>query len=176
MMTMIVVVKHPEGTTILYLVQFKQFTIMHITFIGFIVIVVTLSTSSEKVNLETLNNYSEFLNFGEKKLKFNKESLENSIIKSKVDVLGEIFKQNIDIFKTSGKLDLIFLIDSSSSVGESNFKSELKFVKKLLSDVTVDYDHTRVAIITFSSTAVSLLILIKTICYASADIITDKKH
>lgn len=109
-------------------------------------------TGAEKINSEILNNYSQFFNFGDKKVsKLNKIDLENAIIKSKVDVLGEVFKKNIDVLKATGEMDLIFLVDASSSVGETNFKSELKFVKKLMSDVTVDYNHTRVAIITFSS-------------------------
>lgn len=107
---------------------------------------------SDKINNEILENYGSFFNFGEKKLaKLNKSNLENDIIKSKVDVLGEVFKKNIDSLKSRGKLDIVFLIDASSSVGEENFKSEIKFVKKLLSDVTVDFDHTRIAIVTFSS-------------------------
>lgn len=117
----------------------------------------------EKGDGETINNYSEFLNFGDKKAsKLDKNILENSIIKSKVEVLGEVFKKNIDALKSCGELDLIFLVDGSSSVGEKNFKSELKFVKKLMSDITVDYNHTRVAIITFSSAenVVSILQLI----------------
>jgi hypothetical protein len=133
---------------------------MHCCFIIVSVLITSASAAPEKINLETLNNYSEFLNFGEKKLKLKKESLENSIIKSKVDVLGEVFKKNIDSFKNFGKLEVIFLIDGSSSVGESNFRSELKFVKKLLSDVTIDYNHTRVAIVTFSSSAVSLIVFL----------------
>lgn len=49
------------------------------------------------------------------------------------------------------KLEMVFLVDASSSVGEENFDSELKFVKKLLADFTISSDHTRVAIVTFSS-------------------------
>lgn len=110
------------------------------------------NSCGEKINSEILNNYSQFFNFGDKKVsKLNKIDLENAIIKSKVDVLGEVFKKNIDALKSKGEMDLIFLVDASSSVGSSNFQSELKFVKKLMSDVTVDYNHTRVAIITFSS-------------------------
>ncbi|KAJ8929513.1 hypothetical protein NQ314_017806 [Rhamnusium bicolor] len=75
---------------------------------------------------------NKFLNFGEKKLhKADKNDLENAIFKSKIDVLGEIFKKNIDMLKISAKLDIVFLIDASSSVGENNFRSELKFVKKI---------------------------------------------
>lgn len=106
----------------------------------------------EKVNGLYLKEHSVFLNFGDKKLsKLNQTLLENSLLKSKVDVLGDIFKRNIDVIKTNSVMDLVFLIDASSSVGEDNFQSELKFVKKFLSDVTVDYNHSRVAIITFGS-------------------------
>ena len=48
-------------------------------------------------------------------------------------------------------IDIIFLVDSSTSVGKNNFVEEIKFVKKLLSDFTVDSNHTRVSVITFSS-------------------------
>lgn len=107
---------------------------------------------AEKFPYDVVNNYSEFFNFGEKKVaKLNRSNLENSVIKSKVEVLGEVFKHEVDALKSSGALDLVFLVDASSSIGESNFRSELKFVKKIMSDVTVDYNHTRVAIITFGS-------------------------
>lgn len=135
------------------LVRYYKFMNMH--FLS-VLLITTLYAKfnilAEKLDLDTLNNYSEFLNFGDKKLhKINKGNLENSIFKSKIDILGNIFKTNIDSIKLSPKLDIVFLIDASSSVGENNFKSELKFVKKLLSDVTVDYNHTKVAIVTFSS-------------------------
>lgn len=78
--------------------------------------------------------------------------LENSVTKSKVDLLNGVFKQSIDKLKTKHKkLDIVFLIDSSSSVGKSNFQSELKFVRKLLSDFMVSYEYTRTAVVTFSS-------------------------
>lgn len=115
-------------------------------------VLLQINVFAENLHLDTVNNYSEFLNFGDKKLqKLHKNEFENSLFKSKVDVLGAIFKKNIDEIKLSDKLDIAFLIDASSSVGEVNFQSELKFVKKLLSDVTVDFNHTRVAIVTFSS-------------------------
>lgn len=126
---------------------------MHILSVLLIIIfVLEVNISAEKFDWDTLNNYSEFLNFGDKKLnKIKRDRLENSIFKSKIDILGEVFKKNIDSIKISSQLDIVFLIDASSSVGEFNFNSELRFVKKLLSDVTVDYNHTRVAIVTFSS-------------------------
>lgn len=105
----------------------------------------------DKLNLDALNNYSEFLNFGEKKWHDSSKNRENAIFKSKLDVLGEVFKKSVQFFKVSTKLDIVFLVDASSSVGSLNFKSELKFIKKLLSDITVDYNHTRVAVVTFSS-------------------------
>lgn len=121
-------------------------------FVLIILLCILKPMCANKINSEILNNYSQFFNFGDKKVaKLNKIDLENAIFKSKVDVLGEVFKKNIDALKATGEMDLIFLVDASSSVGETNFQSELKFVKKLMSDVTVDYNHTRVAIITFSS-------------------------
>lgn len=119
-----------------------------------VLIAITISNSVEiKLNLDALNNYSQFLNYGNKKLHKikNSDNLENAIFKSKLDVLGELFKTNVEMFKASEKLDIVFLVDASSSVGAPNFKNELKFIKKMLSDITVDYNHTRVAVVTFSS-------------------------
>ena len=73
--------------------------------------------------------------------------------KTKVETLGSVLKRHIqDLKETSNKqVDIIFLVDSSTSVGKHNFIDEIKFVKQLLSDFTVDVNHTRVAVITFSS-------------------------
>ena len=73
--------------------------------------------------------------------------------KSKVQILGEILKRHVlSLRRTPNKkVDLVFLVDSSASVGKENFFNELKFVKKLLADFTVDQDTTRVSVITFSS-------------------------
>ncbi|XP_055587381.1 sushi, von Willebrand factor type A, EGF and pentraxin domain-containing protein 1-like [Uranotaenia lowii] len=77
---------------------------------------------------------------------------ENSVIKIKVDRLSGSFKANVEKIKTKHKrVDIVFLIDASSSVGKTNFGSEIKFVKKLLSDFNVSYNYTRVAVVTFSS-------------------------
>lgn len=71
---------------------------------------------------------------------------------SKVEILSDTFKNNINKIKSLyKKVDIVFLIDASSSVGKNNFLSEIKFVKKLLSDFTVSYNYTRVAVVTFSS-------------------------
>ncbi|XP_065089093.1 sushi, von Willebrand factor type A, EGF and pentraxin domain-containing protein 1-like [Ochlerotatus camptorhynchus] len=77
---------------------------------------------------------------------------ENSVIKAKVDRLSGLFKKSVEKIKMKHKrVDIVFLIDASSSVGKANFHSEIKFVKKLLSDFNVSYNYTRVAVITFSS-------------------------
>ncbi len=72
---------------------------------------------------------------------------------SKVDYLGEVLKGYVAQLRNTPnkKVDLVFLVDSSGSVKEEGFWNELKFVKKLLADFTVDRNNTRVAVITFSS-------------------------
>ena len=47
------------------------------------------------------------------------------------------------------QVEMVFLVDASGSVGAENFRSELNFVTKLLSDFTVDALAARVALITF---------------------------
>ncbi|ETN64776.1 hypothetical protein AND_003471, partial [Anopheles darlingi] len=63
------------------------------------------------------------------------------------------FRQHIDELRRAGdRLDIVFLVDASSSVGPANFASELRFVKKLLAaDFDVRLNRTRVALVTFSS-------------------------
>uniref|UniRef100_A0A674AIW7 Sushi, von Willebrand factor type A, EGF and pentraxin domain-containing protein 1 n=1 Tax=Salmo trutta TaxID=8032 RepID=A0A674AIW7_SALTR len=71
---------------------------------------------------------------------------------SKVERLGQAFKKNVRTLREkSARLDLVFLVDESSSVGANNFLSELRFVRKLLSDFPVAPEDTRVALVTFSS-------------------------
>ncbi|XP_069096987.1 sushi, von Willebrand factor type A, EGF and pentraxin domain-containing protein 1 isoform X1 [Pleurodeles waltl] len=71
---------------------------------------------------------------------------------NKVEKLGQYFKRNVrKLREKSSLLDMVFLVDESSSVGYANFVNELKFVKKLLSDFPVVPSATRVAIVTFSS-------------------------
>lgn len=128
----------------------NNFLIIH----QLIIIILIVRIHSSEINLNEYEKYEGYLNYGEMKLRkfnVNKEIYEDILFKSKVEVLGEIFKNQIDDIKSNDKLDLIFLIDSSSSIGENNFDSEIKFVKKLLSDITVDFNHTRIAIITYSS-------------------------
>ncbi|XP_055055760.2 sushi, von Willebrand factor type A, EGF and pentraxin domain-containing protein 1 isoform X1 [Misgurnus anguillicaudatus] len=71
---------------------------------------------------------------------------------SKVARLGQVFRRSVRLLRErGGRLDLVFLVDESSSVGASNFGSELRFVRKMLSDFPVAPEATRVALVTFSS-------------------------
>lgn len=83
----------------------------------------------------------------------NNVKLENEVIKSKVEVLGEVLKQRVQALRNvpGQKVELVFLVDSSASVGAENFFNELKFVKKLLADFTVSSEAARVSVVTFSS-------------------------
>lgn len=82
----------------------------------------------------------------------SRRPLTNVTAQTKVEILSKTFKKSVQKIKHKNKrMDIVFLIDSSSSVGKNNFHSELKFVKKFLSDFNVSFNHTRVAIVTFSS-------------------------
>ncbi|KAM4876293.1 sushi, von Willebrand factor type A, EGF and pentraxin domain-containing protein 1 [Thomomys bottae] len=71
---------------------------------------------------------------------------------SKVERLGQAFRNRVRrLRERSGRLELVFLVDESSSVGRVNFLNELKFVRKLLSDFPVVPTATRVAVVTFAS-------------------------
>lgn len=77
---------------------------------------------------------------------------ETYVVDNRTLELSAVLKQTIHrIRQKYKKIDIIFLIDSSSSVGKSNFRSELRFVIKFLSDFNVSYNYTRVSILTFSS-------------------------
>ncbi len=66
---------------------------------------------------------------------------------------AEVLKGHVEKLRgtANGKVDLVFLVDSSSSVGITNFFNELKFVRKLLAGFEVAEWATRVAVITFAS-------------------------
>ncbi|ESO11988.1 hypothetical protein HELRODRAFT_158373 [Helobdella robusta] len=85
----------------------------------------------------------------------NENSQKNFNIRNitKIEFLGSILKKHVQKLRDTKnwKVELVFLIDASGSVGVKNFNNELKFVKKLLSDFTVDQHTTRVAVVTFSS-------------------------
>ncbi|XP_038067159.1 sushi, von Willebrand factor type A, EGF and pentraxin domain-containing protein 1-like [Patiria miniata] len=66
---------------------------------------------------------------------------------------AEVLKGQVDKLRNTanGQVDLVFLVDSSASVGNTNFFNELKFVKKLLASFEVAEWATRVTVITFAS-------------------------
>ncbi|XP_063994064.1 sushi, von Willebrand factor type A, EGF and pentraxin domain-containing protein 1-like [Diachasmimorpha longicaudata] len=68
----------------------------------------------------------------------------------KIRGLANVLRKNIDDVRMDfDRAEIVFLVDTSSSVGEENFRSELNFVRKLLSDLRVEQTATRVAVITF---------------------------
>lgn len=73
-------------------------------------------------------------------------------------------QQKIQNIQNNKKNDIVFLIDSSSSVGNRNFRSEVKFVRKILNSLNVSFNFTRVAVVPFSSAKkeVSVFVLL---CY-----------
>lgn len=96
------------------------------------------STTTETISTTTFSNEIEIAS--------------TPITDRKVDELAEILKENIfQIRQKYKKIDVVFLLDASSSVGKNNFLSEMKFVTKFLSDFNVSFNYTRVALVTFSS-------------------------
>ena len=53
----------------------------------------------------------------------------------------------------TSKADLVFLVDSSSSVGEPNFQRILRFLSNLAQEVPLESGHFRFGIVTFSAQA-----------------------
>ncbi|RLU26420.1 hypothetical protein DMN91_000214 [Ooceraea biroi] len=101
------------------------------------------------------NATSTFLNFGQKAngdQRYWYEHLDDTdrMLKSKADILSRLLKMHIDRLRNqTDQVELVFLVDASGSVGAENFRSELNFVTKLLSDFTVDAMSARVAVVTF---------------------------
>lgn len=79
---------------------------------------------------------------------------ENDIetVKEQLEAMSNTFRKIFTKIKMKHKkIEMVFLVDSSSSVGKENFANEISFVKRLLSDFNVSFNYTRVALITFSS-------------------------
>ena len=51
--------------------------------------------------------------------------------RGKVDLLGLILKKRISLLRQAGQTELVFLVDSSASVGSENFFNEIKFIRKV---------------------------------------------
>ncbi len=54
-------------------------------------------------------------------------------------------------------LDLVFLIDSSGSIGEANFRKQQKFIKALVKNLDIALSQTRVALVKFNTKVQTLL-------------------
>ncbi|XP_015588785.1 sushi, von Willebrand factor type A, EGF and pentraxin domain-containing protein 1 [Cephus cinctus] len=97
---------------------------------------------------------SEVLNFGRKRKHriIDRQSWDNpsEVLQSKINVLSRLLRIHVDHLREADQVELVFLVDASASVGLDNFRSELNFVKKLLSDFTVAPAATQVAVITFA--------------------------
>ncbi|EFN77937.1 Sushi, von Willebrand factor type A, EGF and pentraxin domain-containing protein 1 [Harpegnathos saltator] len=112
----------------------------------------SLETGADRGNIT-----STFLNIDRRKngdQRYWYEHLDDvdKMLKSKTDILSRRLKIDIDRLRNkTNQIELMFLVDASGSVGAENFRSELNFVTKLLSDFTVDATAARVAIITFGS-------------------------
>lgn len=121
------------------------FTVYGVFFTGLGLLGAEASTSFEDRDIFQDVNYKS-------SSQFNEVQHVNSVTKNKFERMSDVFKSSITKLKQKDKkIDLVFLLDSSSSVGKINFKSEIQFVKKVLADLTVAYNHTRVAVVTFSS-------------------------
>ena len=57
--------------------------------------------------------------------------------RGKVDVLGLVLKKRIAQLRHVGQTELVFLVDSSASVGSDNFYNEIKFIRKVRHFYTV---------------------------------------
>ena len=51
--------------------------------------------------------------------------------RGKVDLLGLTLKKRIEQIRLVGQAELVFLVDSSASVGSDNFYNEIKFIRKV---------------------------------------------
>ena len=60
--------------------------------------------------------------------------------RGKVDVLGLVLKKRIAQLRHVGQTELVFLVDSSASVGSDNFYNEVKFIRKVKLR-TMNMDH-----------------------------------
>ena len=50
-----------------------------------------------------------------------------------MDRLGSLLKRRVTMLRKESEIDLVFLVDSSASVGSQNFGNEIKFVRKVSS-------------------------------------------
>ncbi len=86
-----------------------------------------------------------------KELELNKKFSNHSVINENFEELREKIGVAISKLTHLKQSDLIFLLDSSASIGHKNFISFLRFIKRLIENFNISYNGTRIAIISFSS-------------------------
>ena len=64
-----------------------------------------------------------------------------------------IYYSPVFFISVCGPIDLVFLLDSSGSIGKENWPKMLKFVKTMSSKLMVDQDRVRIATISFGNEA-----------------------
>ncbi|XP_017761718.1 PREDICTED: sushi, von Willebrand factor type A, EGF and pentraxin domain-containing protein 1-like [Eufriesea mexicana] len=105
--------------------------------------------SGENETVSLLPNFKDKRSTNQNTVNASLENIEKTFRK-KADILSRLLKTHIDHLRNeTDKVELVFLVDASGSVGLKNFHSELNFVKHLLSDFSVDRFATRVAVVTF---------------------------
>ena len=87
------------------------------------------------------------------KSRFAKHVVMPSVNKRRMQDMAKILRRGVMSIKRSplGQSELVFIIDSSKSVGDSNFRLMVGFVRLMLAGFEVDVNHTRVSVITYSS-------------------------
>ena len=60
------------------------------------------------------------------------------------------FKSTFELFQNA-PVDMVFVLESSGSVGADFFDCEIEFVKQLTSMFSISYNLTRIAVVVFSS-------------------------
>ncbi|XP_052871110.1 sushi, von Willebrand factor type A, EGF and pentraxin domain-containing protein 1-like, partial [Anopheles cruzii] len=108
---------------------------------GWYDILMTTTTTEDGVAAATLSDYPSDL------------ELARAEVDARVHRVSQRFRETVaEMRRTSDdRLDIVFLVDASASVGRVNFGAELRFMRKLLADFDVSVNRTRVALVTFSS-------------------------
>jgi len=79
--------------------------------------------------------------------------VDGSTLREAKDVVDDFYNR----YNLTDQIDLVFVLDRSSSISRPGWIYTINFVKNLLDHFLIDRDHARVAIVTFSSnTAVEL--------------------
>ncbi|XP_078615554.1 sushi, von Willebrand factor type A, EGF and pentraxin domain-containing protein 1-like isoform X2 [Branchiostoma floridae x Branchiostoma japonicum] len=66
--------------------------------------------------------------------------------------VASTFQNQLNKYQDS-RADIVFLLDSSGSVGEQNFQTEITFVENFLSQLTISPQASRVAVVSFDDVA-----------------------